>query len=58
MHARRRGTDRMVGDILRENPGMLGLARALGFREDRSAPNPDPEVAHVVLPLQDPLRPG
>jgi N-acetylglutamate synthase-like GNAT family acetyltransferase len=32
-HARRRGIARVYGDVLRENAGMRGLARSLGFRE-------------------------
>jgi acetyltransferase len=31
-HLRRRGTRRMVGSVLRENTGMLELARSLGFQ--------------------------
>jgi len=38
--ARRRGFARLVGVVLRENTGMLALARSLGFevRDDRDAP--------------------
>lgn len=51
-HLRQRGTRRMVGHVLRENTGMLGLARALGCSE--SAPPGDGEAGEmrfVVLAL-------
>ena len=40
-HLRGRGTQRMVGTVLRENTGMLELARSLGFREDPLPDEPD-----------------
>jgi acetyltransferase len=35
--ARERGVRRLIGMVLRENTGMLALARALGFREGKSS---------------------
>ncbi|MCQ0987274.1 bifunctional acetate--CoA ligase family protein/GNAT family N-acetyltransferase [Jiella marina] len=48
-HARRRGLSRVFGEILRENVGMLKLARDLGFHPESSAEFSD--VAHVVIEL-------
>jgi GNAT superfamily N-acetyltransferase len=46
-HARMRGVGVVYGDVLRDNAGMRGLARALGFRELR---HPDePECVRVEL---------
>lgn len=39
----------LYGDVLEDNRPMLGLARSLGFRRDRDAPNPG--VARVRLML-------
>lgn len=36
-HLRQRGTQRMVGNVLSENAGMLALAHALGFQESTPA---------------------
>lgn len=54
-HLRERGTQRMVGTVLRENAGMLGLARAMGFRERGGrGPAQGPDMREVVLELQPP----
>ncbi len=45
----RRGTRRMVGQILRENDAMRKLARSLGFVADAEAS--DPQALSVVLAL-------
>lgn len=56
-HLRGRGTQRLVGTVLRENAGMLELARALGFQE---GPNPgapeDHDLRFIALDLQAPPR--
>ncbi len=51
----RRGTQRMVGDVLRENKAMRELARSLGFVVDPKAYHPD--ALHFVLTLA-PLAPA
>lgn len=52
-HLRARGTQRLVGTVLRENTGMLELARALGFEvRDGTAEADDHQLRQVVLPLQ------
>ena len=52
-HLRQRGTRRMVGHVLRENTGMLALARALGFSESApSGPAPDSGMRFVSLELR------
>jgi acetyltransferase len=54
-HLRQRGTQRLVGTVLRENSAMLELARSLGFQE--SSPPHDPEdfeTRWVWLELQAP----
>jgi acetyltransferase len=55
-HLRTRGTQRIVGLVLRENTGMLSLAKSLGFSE---GPNPADPVDHstrrVTLALQPPI---
>jgi acetyltransferase len=38
-HARARGTGRLVGLVLRENTGMLALARSMGFQVQPEAPD-------------------
>lgn len=49
-HLRARGTQRLVGTVLRVNTGMLELAKSLGFQE-HSAPD-DHQVRQVSLELQ------
>jgi acetyltransferase len=49
-YARKRGTQRLVGDVLSENMAMLKLARLSGFTIDASGS--DSGVVHIVLPLQ------
>ena len=44
-----RGTQRLIGDVLRDNTRMLRLVRELGFKVESS---PDPDVVRVTLPLQ------
>jgi acetyltransferase len=52
-HLRARGTQRLVGTVLRENTGMLELARSLGFQESASPSDPDDRnVRFVSLDLQ------
>jgi acetyltransferase len=48
-YCRERGTGELVGDVLRENAGMLKLARALGFAVESEA---DQEFVRIRLPLQ------
>ncbi len=48
-HQRRRGTQRMVGTVLRENERMLELAHDLGFGTETDPDEPD--VKRVVLAL-------
>lgn len=56
-HLRHRGTQRMVGSVLRENTGMLELARALGFQESAAPGEPDDRsLRFVSLDLQPPSR--
>jgi acetyltransferase len=56
-HLRQRGTQRMVGSVLRENAGMLELARALGFQESAHPGEPDDRgLRFVTLDLQSPPR--
>ncbi|MFM6985907.1 MAG: GNAT family N-acetyltransferase [Hydrogenophaga sp.] len=56
-HLRDRGTLRMVGTVLRENTGMLGLAHALGFQETDPPDDPhDHGLRFVALDLQAPPR--
>ncbi|MEY5097628.1 MAG: hypothetical protein RJA36_347 [Pseudomonadota bacterium] len=55
-YLRAHGTRRVVGTILRENTGMLDLARQLGFSV---RPHPeDPSLRWVELPLQTPVGTG
>ena len=49
-YARAQGTLRLVGTVLRENAGMLELARHCGFVVDAAQP-PEPDVVHLVLEL-------
>jgi acetyltransferase len=52
-HLRDRGTQRLVGTVLRENAGMLELASSLGFQESASPSDPDDRnVRFVSLDLQ------
>ncbi|NIC40939.1 bifunctional acetate--CoA ligase family protein/GNAT family N-acetyltransferase [Aquabacterium sp. A08] len=51
-YLRANGTQRIVGTVLRENKGMLGLASRLGFRIE--AHPEDHDLRHVELPLQAP----
>ena len=56
-HLRQRGTQRLVGVVLRENAGMLELARALGFQEGAHPGEPDDlSLRFVSLDLQNPSR--
>ena len=48
-YCRDRGTGELVGDVLRENTGMLKLAQALGFEIQ---PGDDPGFVHVRLALK------
>jgi acetyltransferase len=48
-YCRSRGTKELVGDVLRENTGMLSLARAQGFSVD---PSPEMGAMRVRLDLQ------
>jgi acetyltransferase len=54
-YCRERGTLELVGDVLRENSGMLKLARALGFEVQ---PGDDNGYVHIRLPLQAEAAPG
>ncbi|TDQ41290.1 bifunctional acetate--CoA ligase family protein/GNAT family N-acetyltransferase [Tepidicella xavieri] len=49
-YLRGHGTRRIVGTVLRENHGMLGLAKRLGFTIE--AHPQDPDLRHVELPLR------
>ncbi|MFN3493800.1 MAG: GNAT family N-acetyltransferase [Hydrogenophaga sp.] len=52
-HLRQRGTQRLVGTVLRINHGMLELARALGFQEsDPPDDTADTDMRFVSLDLQ------
>lgn len=56
-HLHQRGTQRLVGSVLRENTGMLELARALGFQESAHPGEPDDRgLRFVSLDLQTPPR--
>ena len=48
-YSRGRGTQLLIGDVLRENVRMLRLVRELGFTVSSSS---DPDVVTVTLPLQ------
>jgi acetyltransferase len=50
-YLRRNGTQRMVGEVLRENQAMRELARCLGLRADATAT--DGDAVRYVLPLQE-----
>jgi acetyltransferase len=57
-HLRSRGTQRIVGTVLRVNRGMLELARSLGFQETTNPSDPDDhETRGVSLDLQIPAGP-
>jgi acetyltransferase len=49
-HLRAQGTRRIVGTVLKENKGMLGLAQRVGFTVERHPE--DPDLRHVELHLQ------
>ncbi len=49
-HARDRGIQRLVGQVLRENTRMLQLARAMGFDAEPEEPS-DPNVVRMVLEM-------
>jgi acetyltransferase len=52
-YLRERGTQRLVGTVLRENTGMLELARGLGFQESADPGDPDDRGTRFVsLKLQ------
>jgi acetyltransferase len=55
-YLRSNGTRRIVGTVLRENKGMLGLAAQLGFRIE--AHPEDLDLRHVELPLQPDTPPA
>ncbi len=50
-HARSRGIGEVTGQVLRENTGMLKLAKSLGFR--RRPSTDDPGVVEVALGIAD-----
>jgi acetyltransferase len=51
-HLRQRGTQRLVGTVLRVNTGMLELAHSLGFEESSIPTDPcDHSLRHVSLDL-------
>ncbi|MDM0044452.1 GNAT family N-acetyltransferase [Variovorax dokdonensis] len=50
-HARARGYERLYGIVLRENQGMLGLARSLGFVAERHEDD-EPDTQRMVLHLK------
>jgi acetyltransferase len=49
-YARDKGLARLVGVVLRENAGMLELAKHVGFHVDANRP-PESGVVHLVMPL-------
>ncbi|MFP5466005.1 MAG: GNAT family N-acetyltransferase [Gammaproteobacteria bacterium] len=52
-YLRARGTRQMVGTVLRENTGMLELARSLGFEQTANPHDPEDRATRfVVLDLQ------
>jgi acetyltransferase len=52
-YLRERGTERIVGTVLRENKGMLELAKHLGFQESNNPSDPDDHnTRYVWLSLQ------
>jgi acetyltransferase len=56
-YLRARGTQRLVGTVLRINTGMLELAHALGFQECRPPSDAhDPQTCCIALDLQAPAR--
>ncbi len=56
-YLRARGTQRLVGTVLRINTGMLELAKALGFQECRPPSDAhDPQTCCIALDLQAPAR--
>jgi acetyltransferase len=52
-YLRERGTQRIVGMVLRENKGMLALAKRLGFQESANPHDPEDHLTrYVTLNLQ------
>ena len=52
-YLRERGTERIVGTVLRENQGMLELAKRLGFQESANPSDPEDHATRFVsLDLQ------
>jgi len=49
-HFQSRGTQRMVGEVLKENERMLELAQHLGFEVDPTHQEPDPTRVGLALP--------
>ncbi|MCY1370889.1 Acetyltransferase (GNAT) family protein [compost metagenome] len=57
-YLRARGTQRLVGTVLRINQGMLELAHTLGFQESDSPSDPDDhDTRFVSLDLQPTVSP-
>lgn len=56
-HARQRGTERLVGLVLRENTRMLKLARAMGFSADPAEP-PASGLRRMVMSLTPSATPA
>jgi acetyltransferase len=54
-YCRDRDIGQLVGDVLAANPGMLALARDLGFE---IVPGPDPQVLNARLVLRAAARPA
>jgi len=56
-HARRRGIERLVGLVLRENTRMLKLSAAMGFKADPAEP-PSSGLRRMVLELKTSASPS
>ncbi|RYF80125.1 MAG: GNAT family N-acetyltransferase, partial [Comamonadaceae bacterium] len=56
-HARQRGTERLVGLVLRENTRMLTLSAAMGFKADPAEP-PASGLRRMVLALRTSANPS
>ncbi|MBB1602470.1 bifunctional acetate--CoA ligase family protein/GNAT family N-acetyltransferase [Variovorax sp. UMC13] len=56
-HARARGTERLVGLVLRENTRMLKLSAAMGFKADPAEP-PNSGLRRMVLALKTSASPS
>ena len=50
-HARERGTQQLVATVLRENEGMLALAKACGFHFDTAPRADEPDTRAIQLQL-------